>query len=136
MPKQAKEKSPHLQGLEAVFERHTRRFSPFDILGLRTSEGESPELERTKTDQEEILTHIGVGDTHPHDPQTHMEMGVTPLPGVGIHTRVVEVQEDLTNNSSPHVGDVSSTHMGVDDTHLPTFATTMQSPPTSAGLGI
>jgi hypothetical protein len=136
MPKQAKEKSPHLQGLEAVFERHTRRFSPFDILGLRTSEGESPELERTKTDQEEILTHMDVGGTHPHDRQTHMEMGVTPLPGVGIHTRVVEVQEDPTNNSSPHVGDVLSTHIDVDDTHPPTFATAMQSPATSAGLGI
>ena len=82
MPKQPKEKSPHLQGLEAVFERHTRRFSPFDILGLRTGEGESPELERAKTDQEEISTHIGVDDTHPHEPQTHMEMGATPLPGV------------------------------------------------------
>src|SRR5437016_5763230 len=97
MPKQPKEKSPHLQGLEAVFERHTRRFSPFDILGLRTSEGDSPELERTKTDQEEIPTHIGVDATHPHVPQTHSEMGGTPLPEVRIHTRVVEVQEDLTN---------------------------------------
>jgi hypothetical protein len=70
MPKQPKEKSSHLQGLEAVFERHTRRFSPFDILGLRTSEGESPELERTQTDQEEQPTHMGVGATHPHDPPT------------------------------------------------------------------
>jgi len=117
MPKQPKEKSPHLQGLEAVFERHTRRFSPFDILGLRASGGESTDLEGTKIDHEEIPTHIGVDATHPHDPQTHIEVGVTPPPGVRIHPRVVEVQEDLTNNGSIHVGDVPPTHPHVDTTH-------------------
>jgi hypothetical protein len=68
MPKQPKEKSPHLQGLEAVFERHTRRFSPFDILGLRASEEESLVLEKAETDHKERLTptHMGVGTTHPH----------------------------------------------------------------------
>ena len=136
MPKQPKEKSPHLQGLEAVFEKHTRRFSPFDILGLRTGEGESPELERAKTDQEEISTHIGVDDTHPHEPQTHMEMGATPLPGVRIHSRVVEVQEDLTNNNLPHVGAVPSTHIGGDDTHPHVYTTVVQLPATSAEVGI
>ena len=122
MPKQPKEKSPHLQGLEAVFEKHTRRFSPFDILGLRTGEGESPELERAKTDQEEISTHIGVDDTHPHEPQTHMEMGATPLPGVRIHSRVVEVQEDLTNNTPTHMW-VGGCHPHVGGTHPPAIST-------------
>src|SRR5438093_1187732 len=102
MPKQPKEKSPHLQGLEAVFERHTRRFSPFDILGLRARGGESTDLEGTKIDHEETPTHIGVDATPPHGSQIHIEMGATLPPDVGIHSRVVEVQEDLTNNSYPH----------------------------------
>jgi hypothetical protein len=135
MPKQAKEKSPHLQGLEAVFDRHTRRFSPFDILGLRTSEGESLELERTKTDQEEIPTHTSVGGCHTHEPQTHIEVGGTPLPGVGIHTRVVEVQ-DLTNNGTQYVVGVPPTHTGVDATHPQTIVTAIQSSATPAEVGI
>src|SRR5919198_1035858 len=83
MPKQPKEKSPHLQGLEAVFERHTRRFSPFDILGLRTSEGESPELETAETDHEESPIHMGVDSINPHvfensvrPPSTSVEVGI------------------------------------------------------------
>jgi hypothetical protein len=136
MPEQPKEKSPHLRGLEAVFERHTRRFSPFDILGLRTSEGESPELDRTKTDQEETPTRIGVDDTHLHGTPTHMEMDATPLPGEGIHTRVVEVREDLTNNSPPHVRGVVSTHIDVDDTHPQASVLAIQSSATSAEIGI
>ena len=117
MPKQPKEKSPHLQGLEAVFERHTRRFSPFDILGLRASDEESSEPARTKTDQYEAPTHVGVDATHPHEPQTHLGVDATPIPGGGIHTRVVEVKEEITNNSPPHVESVASTHMGMDATH-------------------
>ena len=88
MPKRPKEKSPHLQGLEAVFERHTRRFSPFDILGLRASEGESPEPERDKTDDQERPTHMGVGTTHPHDPPTHMGVGTTHREVGTTHTHV------------------------------------------------
>jgi len=136
MPKQPKEKSPHLQGLEAVFERHTRRFSPFDILGLRASEGENTDLERAKTDQDEPSTHMGVDGTHPHEPQTHMEMGGTPLPGMGIHTRVVEVLEDLVNNNLPHVSGVAPTHMWVDGTHPHVSASAVQSPVTSAEVGL
>src|SRR4029079_6478488 len=135
MPKQAKEKSPHRQGLEAVFDRHTRRFSPFDILGLRTSEGESLELERTKTDQEEIPTHTSVGGCHTHEPQTHIEVGGTPLPGVGMHTTGVEVQ-DLTNNGLQYVVGVPPTHMGVDATHPQTIVTAIQSSATPAEVGI
>jgi hypothetical protein len=142
MPKQPKEKSPHLQGLEAVFERHTRRFSPFDILGLRTSggdspdEGEGPELEKTKTNQEEASTHIGVDDTHPHEPQTPREMGGTPLPGVEIHTRVVEVKEELNNKTFRHVDSVAPTHIGVDDTHPHAPTKAVQPPAASAELEI
>jgi len=108
MPKQPKEKSPHLQGLEAVFERHTRRFSPFDILGLRASGGESTDLEGTKIDHEEIPTHIGVDATHPPVASTNPHEGATPLSGKGIHTRVVEVIRD---NSETTYIDEESTHI-------------------------
>ena len=40
MPKQPQAKSTHLQELEAVFDRRTRRFSPFAILGLNRPEKE------------------------------------------------------------------------------------------------
>src|SRR5262244_233027 len=136
MPKQPKEKSPHLQGLEAVFERHTRRFSPFDILGLRASVGESTELEGTKIDHGETPTHIGVDATHPPDPQTHIEVGATPLPGVWIHPRVVEVQEDLTNNSETHVGVVPPTHIVVDATHPHVSQSGVQASSTLTEAGI
>lgn len=65
MPKPAKEKSAHLQELEAVFDRHTRRFSPFDVLGLRPSEepAEAPDLQETEADIPP--THMDVDTTHP-----------------------------------------------------------------------
>jgi hypothetical protein len=136
MPKQPKEKSPHLQELETVFERHTRRFSPFDILGLRTSEGESPELKRTKTDQEETLPSIGVDGTHPHGTPTHMDVDATALPGVGIHTRVVDVKEDTTTNYSPCAVAVAPTHIGVGATHPHAPEIAVQPPTTLADVGI
>jgi hypothetical protein len=136
MPKQPKDKSSHLQELEAIFEQHTRRFSPFDILGLRTSEGEISAPDRTTTDQEELPTHIGVDATHPHGPPTHMGVDATPIPGVGIHTRVVEVKEEITNNSPPHVDGVALTHMGVDATHPQVSETAVLPPalPTEVGI--
>lgn len=42
-----REKSEHLKGLEAAFEKRTRRFSPFEILGLDSSSGDEPESEST-----------------------------------------------------------------------------------------
>jgi hypothetical protein len=135
MPKQPKDKSSHLQELEAVFEQHTRRFSPFDILGLRTNAGESPEPGRTTADQEEAPTHMGVDATHPHEPPTHMEVGGTPIPGMGIHTRVVEVKKEITNNSL-HVGGVPPTHMGVDTTHPHGSETAVRPPAVLAEVGL
>jgi hypothetical protein len=77
MPKQPKEKSSHLQELEAVFDRHTRRFSPFAILGLSASE----------QDKDDALSTI--------------EEGETSLPEEGIHPRVVEVLEETTTTKDP-----------------------------------
>ena len=93
MPKQPKEKSSHLQELEAVFDRHTRRFSPFAILGLSSS----------KQDKDDALSTI--------------EEGGTSLPGEGIHPRVVEVRKETTSNTDPHRSGVPPTHMSVDPTH-------------------
>ncbi len=109
MPKPAKDKSAHLQELEAVFERHTRRFSPFDVLGLRARE-EPPDVSQPHEIEAEIPpTHIGVDTTHPHDTPTHMSEGGTPLPGEWIHTRVVVKDLDPTTKIPIHIG-VDATH--------------------------
>jgi hypothetical protein len=113
MPKQPKDKSAHLQELEAVFERHTRRFSPFDVLGLRTSEQDTADPPPREAQDENASTHRGVDDTHPHDMPIHMGEGDTPLSEEGIHPRVVE----LPDLSSTSTANNASTHRGVDDTH-------------------
>jgi len=78
MPRQPKEKSAHLQELEAVFDRHTRRFSPFAVLGLKSTESNEADSQAhndaPRGDSES--THSGVGGTHPQDPPTHS--GVDP----------------------------------------------------------
>jgi hypothetical protein len=63
-------------------------------------------------------------------------MGATALPEGRIHTRVVEVQEDLTNNSFLHVSGIAPTHIDVDGTHPQVSATVVQPPVTSAEVGI
>jgi len=118
MPKQPKEKSAHLQELEAVFDRHTRRFSPFAVLGLRPSDAGSEAVPHEELKEPNALTtHRGVDATHPHDPPTPMEEDSTPLPGEGTHTRVV-VENNLTpTDRDQQVSDVISIHRGVDATH-------------------
>jgi hypothetical protein len=96
MPKQPQEKSAHLQELEAVFDRHTRRFSPFDVLGLRPSEQDTSDSPIEEMHIDEVSTHIGVDATHPPVAPTHPHEGATPLPGEGIHTKVVGFIEDAT----------------------------------------
>src|SRR5215831_12110871 len=73
MPRQPKEKSTHLQELEAVFDRRTRRFSPFAVLGLNSPEYESTEsqIENAVPASNDPPTHPHVGTTHPHAPPTH-----------------------------------------------------------------
>src|SRR5215813_9641533 len=51
-------KSAHLQGLEEVFERRTRRFSPFEVLGLREEGGLSP----GKPAQDQLDPPLGLGN--------------------------------------------------------------------------
>src|SRR5882762_5417355 len=113
MPKQPKEKSAHLQELEAVFERHTRRFSPFDVLGLRSSEQDTADPHPREAREDNLSTPRGVDGTHPHDTSTHMGESGTPLPDEGIHPRVVEFKDlSLTSTEKD-----TSTPRGVDGTH-------------------
>ena len=126
MPKQPKEKSAHLQELEAVFDRHTRRFSPFAVLGLRPNEAGSEAVPHEEPEELNPPTHTGVDVTHPHDLPTLMGEDSTPLPGGDIHTRVVVEQSLTTTVRDPQVWDVTSTHTGVDVTHP-------HDPPTTTG---
>jgi hypothetical protein len=112
MPKQSKEKSAHLQELEAVFERHTRRFSPFDVLGLRASEQDTADPPQEAQD-ENISIHRGVDDTHPHDMTIHPGEGDTPPSEERIHPRVVELKDLSLTSTENNI----SIHRGVDDTH-------------------
>ena len=93
MPKQPKKKSAHLQELEAVFDRHTRRFSPFAVLGLRSSEQDTSgsHIEGIKTN--EVQTHIDVDATHPPESSTNTHRSATPPPEEGIHTIVPDSKE-------------------------------------------
>ena len=108
MPTPPKDKSTHLHDLEAVFDRHTRRFSPFAVLGLSAPAQETGNAHVAEDDA--AYTSMGVDGTHPHVPPTPMEEGGTPIPGMGIHTRVVVSKNTTTN-------DGASTHMGVGATH-------------------
>src|SRR6266704_2499970 len=67
MSKQPKEKSTHLQELEAVFDRRTRRFSPFAVLGLNRPEQASVDAqsEGDGAGGKDPPTHSPVGTTHP-----------------------------------------------------------------------
>src|SRR5262245_31424472 len=126
MERRVKEKkSAHLQGLEEVFERRTRRFSPFEVLGLR-DEGE---LTSREPDQEKLDPPMGLNDPPmgggtqpiPGMGQVDPEMGSLspgmahggpevgkPTPGLGIPTRVVVVtkqyNDTTTERPSPGVG--------------------------------
>ena len=114
MPKQPKEKSAHLQELEAVFDRHTRRFSPFDVLGLRSGDQETAGTHVEEIKENNLSNNTHVDTTHPHVSPTNNHEGATPPPGEGIHTKVVEVILD----SSTTTIDSPPTHRGVDSTHI------------------
>ena len=67
MPKQPQAKSTHLQELEAVFDRRTRRFSPFAILGLNRpeKEGVDAQVESAAPESDDPPTHPQVPPTTP-----------------------------------------------------------------------
>jgi hypothetical protein len=64
------EKSEHLKGLEAVFEKHTRRFSPFEVLGLESTHRDNLDLDsRPDEDVQEKVDMI-----HPPPDMRHPPM--------------------------------------------------------------
>jgi hypothetical protein len=100
------QKSSRLQELEEVFDRRTRRFSPFEVLGLKpessvdtpsevsvpleTSENELDEnIDETTQDLARPIPPMGVPDppTHGRTRPTH-SMGL-PIPGLGRPPKVV-----------------------------------------------
>ena len=70
MTKQPQAKSTHLQELEAVFDRRTRRFSPFAILGLNR-----PEKEDVDAQVESAAPGSDDPPTTSHPPPTHRGVG-------------------------------------------------------------
>ena len=146
MAKQNEKKSTHLQGLEEAFEKRTRRFSAFAVLGLdkegngaeSSSEDEilperaapSPSVESVP---ESSVSAIGKDMDHPHGDGIHTPVGVkhsheggnntqgstshtyggvTPIPGMGIHTKVVVNKSNTTTlDEYPH-GDGYNTEGG------------------------
>src|SRR5215468_4784214 len=121
MPRQPKEKSTHLQELEAVFDRRTRRFSPFAVLGLN-----SPEDDSTNSQVENAVSASNDTPTHPpteewvggershEDPDNTAKITHPPTEEwvggwVGTtHPRVVVVKNTTTDTelapTHPHVG--------------------------------
>jgi len=79
MPKQPKEKSAHLQELEAVFDRRTRRFSPFAALGLNRpeQEGVDTQAESATPGSDDPPTHMWVVPTHMVWPPTRRQHACT-----------------------------------------------------------
>jgi hypothetical protein len=130
MARHAKQKSAHLQELEEVFERRTRRFSPFEVLGLRTEHDVQPHTdEGEKRDPEVGLNNPLMGGSNPPlsgSLRSTPEMGLVdpgmgkPIPGTGRPSRVVVFNEEPnTTTERPIPGmDLPSPSVGGSDTPI------------------
>ena len=108
MSKQAEKKSSHLQSLESAFEKRTRRFSAFDVLGLdkdgNTSEASAdsapvdaavpteaaePEVIAPSPSLEPAAEVFAKGEIteHPQEGGSHTRVGVTHTPVEPTHTQ-------------------------------------------------
>src|SRR5215831_971623 len=107
MAKQVKDhKSAHLRELENVFERRTRRFSPFEVLGLKAEIAADQEQEEEPPRTPALLpvveenipekSSVPMGGSDPPSPgSTGPSPGVgRPSPGLGRPTSVVVVYKD------------------------------------------
>src|SRR5215831_17440673 len=92
-----KQKSPHLQQLEEAFEKRTRRFSAFEILGL-TPDGDQklPEDQRLPTGPSKP---ISVSDDPAHGPDEHTQ-GSTSDPNSP--KRAIGVSDSPSHGSVKH----------------------------------
>src|SRR5262249_1908415 len=92
--------------------RHTRRFSPFAVLGLRPNVAGGEAVPHEAPEESNPPTHTGVGVTHPHEPPTSLGGDSPHLPREGIHT-TVEVKKNLTTTvNDPREWEVPPPHRG------------------------
>src|SRR5262249_43972830 len=120
-------KSAHLKGLEEVFERRTRRFSPFEVLGITAAR------DAQASETGEVTLDPGVGLKNPpmggsslptSGPERPIpEPGLSdpgvekPIPGVGRPGRVVVIKENTTTEERPAPGvDPTDPQEGVSNT--------------------
>ena len=121
-----REKSEHLKGLEAAFVKRTRRFSPFEILGLESERQDEPKPqdEPNQPINEKVdIEHPPMGgdnpptpgheiSTHGHDTSTQARS--TPTHGWAPPTRVVVNRSQTAENTTTPT-DIEYPPMGGDD---------------------
>ena len=115
-------KSTHLQTLENAFEARTRRFSPFEVLGIHA---DTKDIEKVKSAaEEETYIPMSVHDTHRDVYNTHMSVDEASVgesvthPHVSqIHTKeVVDLNTSTQNKNAQTAMSVHDTHRGVYET--------------------
>lgn len=130
-----RKKSEHLKDLEAAFVKRTRRFSPFEILGLEPEHRDEPE-HHSKLNEPNELIEAWVDEVHPpmggdntptpgYDVSTHgydesTQARSTPTHGRTISTRVVVDRSQSAKNTTTKVDEVHPP-MGGDDTPTPGY---------------
>jgi hypothetical protein len=127
-----REKSDHLKGLEAAFEKHTRRFSPFEILGLESERKDEPghhaELSELVEEGVDIKNPPLGGDDTPtpgYEISTHgcgesTQTWSTPTHGCTTSTRVVVNKSQSIENTTT-IPDKIHPPLGGGDTPTPGY---------------
>ena len=125
-----REKSEHLKDLEAAFEKRTRRFSPFEILGLDSSSGDEPESESTPEEPVEERVDIARPPTSGYEISTsgydqYTHGCGTPTHGCTTPTRVVVLRSQISRSAenTTTLGDIEVPPMGGIDTPPPGYNT-------------
>jgi len=137
-----RKKSEHLKDLEATFEKRTRRFSPFEVLGLESKHKDDTEQdfelnEPIDKEVDEVHPPLG-GDSTPtpgYNPPTHgynqsTQTWGTPTPGWTPSTRVVVNRSRSLKNTTTMVDEVHPP-LGGDSTPTPGYEI---SPPDQSSL--
>ena len=127
-----RKKSEHLKDLEAAFEKRTRRFSPFEVLGLESKHKDDTEQdfelnEPIDKEADEVHPSLG-GDSTPipgYDTPTcgyyqSTQTWGTPTPGCTPSTRVV-VNRSRSLKSSTTLVDGVHPPLGGDSTPTPGY---------------
>ena len=83
-----RKKSEHLKDLEAAFEKRTRRFSPFEVLGLESKHKDDTEQDfelNEPIERKRMRYHPWVEIVHPSPDMTHPPMDIISPPRPGVH---------------------------------------------------